>query len=94
MLVPLAESGDRVEIYVRREPRAAVLQAGHLRMGEGDRSSVVAASDIGPHFNNWDRVRGEHISLLLASAAMCGVTAVMLLLVLTGRLAYRGEVAR
>ena len=94
MLVPFADSKERVEIYVRREPLAALLQAGQLRMEENGRSSVLAAGDIGLRFNNWDRVRGEHIVLLLACAAMCGVAAVMLLLVLTGRLAYRGEVAR
>jgi len=94
MLVPLAEAGDRVQIYLRREPLAAVLQTGHLRMGEGDGAGVVAASDIGLRFNNWDRVRGGHIVLLLTCAAMCGVTAVVFLLVVTGRLAYRGEVTR
>ena len=94
MLVPLAEGADRVEIYVRREPLTALLQAGHLRLEEDHGSSVLAASDIGLRFNNSDRVRGEHIAFLLTSAAMCGVAAVMLLLVLTGRLAYRGEVAR
>jgi hypothetical protein len=75
MLVPLAEGADRVEIYVRREPLTALLQAGHLRLEEDHGSSVL-------------------IAFLLTYAAMCGVAAVMLLLVLTGRLAYRGEVAR
>ena len=42
-------------------------------------------------FNNWDRVRAERVPGLLVSAAGCGVTALLFLLVLTGRLAYRGE---
>jgi hypothetical protein len=94
MLVPLADSKDRAEVYVRREPLAALIQAGRLRMEDNGRSSVLATSDIGFRFNNWDRVRGEHIGLLLVCAAMCGVSALMFLLVLTGRLTYRGEEVR
>ncbi len=91
MLVPLAESTDRVEIYARGKPLAALLQAGRLRIAEEGGSSTLAASDVGLRFNNWDRVRVERPSLLLVYAAGCGVSACMFLLVLTGRLAYRGE---
>jgi predicted xylose isomerase-like sugar epimerase len=91
MLVPLAESTDRVEIYARGKPLAALLQAGRLRIAEEGGSSTLAASDVGLRFNNWDRVRVERLSLLLVYAAGCGVSACMFLLVLTGRLAYRGE---
>ena len=94
LLAPLPDSKDRVEVYVRREPLAALLQAGQLRMEESGRSSVLATSDIGFRFNNWDRVRGERLGLLLVCAAVCGVTAVIGLLMLTGRLTYREEVAR
>jgi hypothetical protein len=94
MLVPLAESKDRVEIYVRGEPLTAQLQSGHMRVGEGGQSSVLAASDIGLRFNNWDRVRADHMSFLLVCAGICGITALTLLLVLTGRLAYRAEETR
>jgi hypothetical protein len=91
MLVPLAESMDRVEIYARGKPLAALLQAGQLRIAEEGESSALATSDVGLRFNNWDRVRVERLPLLLVSAAGCGVTACIFLLVLTGRLAYRGE---
>jgi hypothetical protein len=91
MLVPLAESKDRVEIYARGRPLVALLEAGQLRVADGAGSSVLAASEVGLRFNNWDRVRAERLPLLLAYAAVCGVTAFMLLLVLTGRLAYRGD---
>jgi hypothetical protein len=94
MLVPLADSKDRVQVYVRREPLAALTQAGQLRMDDNGRSSVLATSDIGFHFNDWDRVRGERLGVLLVCAAMCGVTALTFLLVLTGRLVYRGEEVR
>jgi hypothetical protein len=91
MLVPLAESKDRVEIYARGKPLAALLQAGQLRIAEDGGSSTLATSDVGLRFNNWDRVRVERLPLLLVDAAGCGVTACLFLLVLTGRLAYRGE---
>ena len=91
MAVPFTESKDRVEIYARGEPLAALLQAGQLRVAEGGGCTVVAPSEVGLRFNNWDRVRAERLPLLLVYAAVCGVTALMFLLVLTGRLAYRGE---
>jgi hypothetical protein len=88
MLVPLADSGDRVEIYSRGKPLAALLRAGRLRIeGEGG-SSTLATSDIGLRFNNWDRVRVERIPLMLVYAAACGISACLLVLVLSGRLAY------
>jgi hypothetical protein len=91
MLVPLAESTDRVEIYARGKPLADLLRAGQLRIAEAGGASTLATTDVGLRFNNWDRVRVERVPLLLVYAAGCGVTACMFLLVLTGRLAYRGE---
>jgi hypothetical protein len=91
MLVPLAESTDRVEIYARGEPLVDLLQTGQLRISEKDGSSILSPSDVGVRFNNWDRVRVMRLPLLLVYAAGCGVTACMFLLILTGRLAYRDE---
>ena|SRR5437870_1172809 len=91
MLVPLAESTDRVEIYARGQPLAALLQAGQVRIAEDGRTSGLMPSDIGLRFNNWDRVRAERLPALLVSAAGCAVAALMFFLVATGRLAYRGE---
>ena len=91
MLVPLDRSSDRVEIYVRGKPLTALLEAGQLRIVEGSAAGALAASDVGLRFNNWDRVRAERIPLILFYAAGCGVAALMILLVVTGRLAYHGE---
>lgn len=91
MLVPLGKSSDRVEIYVRGKPVAALLQAGQLRLADDSGSSTLVTSDVGLRFNNWDRVRVERLPLLLAYAAACGVTACIFLLILIGRLAYCGE---
>ena len=91
MLIPLAESRDRVEIYTRGKPFAALLQAGQLRIAEEGGSSTLATSDVGLRFNNWDRTRVARIPLMLVYAATCGITACLFLLVLSGRLVYRGE---
>ena len=91
LLVPLAESGDRVEVYARGKPFVALLQAGQVQVAEEGRSRTLVTNDVGLRFNNCDRVRAERLPLLLAYAAACGISACVLLLVLTGRLAYRGE---
>ena len=92
MLVPLAESKDRVEIYARGKLLDDLIQSRQLRIAGDSGSSVLQASDIGLRFNNWDRVRGDRVSRLLIYAVMCGVTAVIFILILTGRLHYRGEI--
>src|SRR2546428_292112 len=45
MLVPLAESQDRVEVYVHGKPLAALLQAGQLRTSEGGSPWIVKARE-------------------------------------------------
>ncbi len=92
MLVPLGESKDRVEIYARGKLLDDLIQSGQLRIAGDSGSSVLQASDIGLRFNNWDRVRGDRVPRVLIYAVMCGVVAVIFLLILTGRLAYRGEI--
>ncbi len=94
LLVPLAMRTDRVEIYARGKPLATLVQAGQLRIVENGGLSTLTPSDVGLRFNNWDRVRVEQLPLLLGYAAVCGVTACMFLLVVSGRLAYRGERGR
>ena len=91
MRVPLADSKDRVEIYARGKPLMALLQAGQLRITEDGALDTLATSDVGLRFNNWDRVRVQRLPLMLVYAAACGAMACLLLLLLTGRLAYRGE---
>jgi hypothetical protein len=91
MLIPLAESKDRVEIYARGQPLATLLEAGQVRIAEGAGTKVLKPSEIGLRLNNWDRLRAQRLPVLLASAAACGTTLLMLLLISTGRIAYRGE---
>jgi predicted xylose isomerase-like sugar epimerase len=54
---------------------------------------VLERSEVRLRFNNWDRVRAAQLPGLLIPAAVCGALALMFLLVVTGRLAYRGEQA-
>src|SRR4051812_46992721 len=91
LMVPLTEAADRVEVYVRGKPVGALLDAGQLRVVDGGSGNAVAAGEIGIRFNNWDRVRAERTPILLAYAAMCGALALLFLVLVTGRLAYRGE---
>ena len=91
MALSLAEGRDRVEIYARDQPLGALLEARQLWIRDETGSSAVAVNEIRLRFNNWDRVRGGRVPLLLTYAATCGAGALLLLLIATGRLAYRGE---
>ena len=94
MLVPLTGSQDRVEIYARGKRLLTLIEAGQLRIADDTGVSVVAATEVGLRFNNWDRVRAERHPLFLTYAAACGAMAMLFLVVVTGRLAYRGEKER
>ena len=87
----LTESQDRVQVYVRGKPLDAVLNEGKLRITEETGSHTVGASEISLRFNNWDRVRVTRLPILLFYAAACGAGALLVLIIATGRLAYRGE---
>lgn len=91
MALSLSESQDRVEIYVRGKPLGALLEARQLSVTDETGSSALRAHEIGLRFNNWDRVRAARLATLLLYAASCGGGAVLLLVIATGRLAYRGE---
>ena len=91
MLVPLAQSKDRIEIYARGKPLDALLEAGQLQTSQAGGSNTLAASDIGLRFNNWDHVRVERMPMLLLDAAACGVLACLFLLMVAGRITYREE---
>jgi len=91
LLVPLSESSDRVEVYVRGKRLISLLEAGQLRTTGDASTNVLITSDIGFRFNNWDRVRAQQRPLFLWYAAVVGAVAIVFLLLISGRLAYRGE---
>lgn len=94
MLVPLAESQDRAQIYVHETPLGSLLEAGQVRITEERGSTVLRTSDIGMRFNNWDRVRVAQLPMMLGFAAGAGAMIMLFILTATGRLAYRGEKER
>jgi hypothetical protein len=94
MALSLSESQDRVEIYVRGKPVAAVLEARQLSVTDEGRSIALSPQDVRLRLNNWDRVRVGRLPLLLLYAAAIGAGVLLVLLNATGRLAYRGETPR
>ena len=91
MALSLPAAQDRVEIYVRGTPLGTLVDQKQLWIIDQAGRSAISAQDIGLRFNNWDRIRGARVPLLLLYAAACGAGVVLLVLVATGRLAYRGE---
>jgi hypothetical protein len=89
MLVPLSQSTDRVEVYVRGQPLSSRLEAGQLRIAGDTSAGVLSPGDVGFRFNNWDRIRAQRLPLVLVYAAVIGVVAVVFLLLVTDRLAHR-----
>jgi hypothetical protein len=87
----LDQSRDRVEIYARGKPLSALLSARQLSITDAAGSNVLGAHEIGLRFNNRDRMRAARIPLVMAYAAAAGVGALLLILVASGRLAYKDE---
>jgi hypothetical protein len=89
LAISLADSRDRVEIYVRAEPLGDLVDAHQLWISEQGRSSPLGAQEITLRFNNWDRIRAARLPLLLVYAATFGAGLAMLILIAAGRLVYR-----
>jgi len=91
MALSLPDSKDRVEIYVGAQSLGTLLEQKRVSITDESASRALGASEIRLRFNNWDRVRAARIPALLAYAAVCGAGIMLLVLLATGRLAYRGE---
>ena len=89
--LPLAESRDRVEIYVRGRPLGMLVDQGHLAITDSAGPHVLTTQDIGVRLNNRDRVRIQRLPVLLIYTAVLGAGILALVVVATGRLAYREE---
>jgi hypothetical protein len=72
LAVPLAETADRVEVYVRGRILEEHLHAGTLTLTGVPGPARVAAADITFRFNNRDRRTAQQLLSLLASAAVGG----------------------
>ena len=86
----LAEGRDRVQIFAQGRPLETLLEQRQVSITDGAASHVLTLQDIGLRFNNWDRARAQRLAPLLIYAAACGGGLVLLLVIATGRLAYRG----
>jgi hypothetical protein len=82
LAVPLAESTDRVEIYVQGELLQEQLGAQRLQVLTDRAPATVSLRDVTLRFNNRDRIRAEQIPFLLGAALVTGVVGVFV--VLTG----------
>ena len=91
MASSLPGSQDRVEVYAHGQPLADLLAANQLWLRADSESRPLTAQEIRFRFNNADRLRARRLPLLLVDAANCGAGAVLILLIVTGCLAYRGE---
>jgi hypothetical protein len=80
MRVPLDETHDRVQVYVRGAELDDLIASGRLRLtGDGGGAAVpLSAADVGMRFNNWDRVRAQRTSVAVMWAATAGVAAAFL----------------
>ncbi|HKR08759.1 MAG TPA: hypothetical protein VJS39_06175 [Gemmatimonadaceae bacterium] len=91
LAVSLSESAKRVEVIVRGRSLRPLVDEGHISLTTDSAAPVVGAGDITFRFNNWDRVRAQKIPVLLVYALMIGVIGTLLVVVLTGKLAYRDD---
>jgi len=57
----------------------------------GEPVGAPLESEIGLRLNNWDRVRAQQLPVIVSAAGACGAMLVLLIMVATGRIAYRGE---
>jgi len=82
--VPVAASGDRVEIFARGTDLRTLLDAGRVRLTGDPGAGVLAPDDVRIRFNNWDRVRAEQAPLLVLYGFTIGAALVLVGLTLTG----------
>ena len=87
--VPVAASGDRVEIYARGTDLRTLLDAGRVRVTGDPGAGVLGADDVRIRFNNRDRVRAEQAPLLVLYGFTIGAALVLVGLTLTGHVPKR-----
>lgn len=85
LAVPLAETTDRVEIYVQEQPLQEQLNAQRLQMLTDRGPLALSVEDVTLRFNNRDHVRAEQIPLLLSAALVTGIAGTFVVLSALGR---------
>ncbi len=84
LAVPLAESADRVEIYVQGQLLQEQLAAQRVQVLTERGSATLQVGDVALRFNNRDRVRAEQVPLLVGAAFVIGVAGVFVVLGVLG----------
>lgn len=78
--VPLADTSDRVEIYVRDGLLQEQLSAQRLQVVTERGPVTLEAKDVRLRFDNYDRVRAAQIPILLSAAVGATVSGLLVLL--------------
>ena len=84
LALPLADTSDRVEVYVRDLGLAEYVRAGRLQVLGDTGAGPVTESDVRLRFNNWDRIRAARIPSLLSAGIVLGAAGVVFLLGVLG----------
>jgi hypothetical protein len=79
LAVPLAETSDRVEVYVHDVSLPDHIKAGRLQLQGDTGAQPVREADVRLRFNNWDRIRAERIPSLLSTGVTLGISGVVFL---------------
>ena len=77
--LPLADTSDRVEVYVRDVGLQEHLKAGRIQLLTDTGATPVTESDMRLRFNNWDRIRAQRIPSLLTAGIGLGASGVFFL---------------
>ena len=84
LAVPLADTSDRVQVYLGDVALDELVEAGRVRLGSDSTAVPIAATDLRLRFNNWDRVRAERAPALVGAGIGLGAAAVLLLIGVLG----------
>jgi hypothetical protein len=84
LAVPLAETSDRVEVYVQDVSLPDHIKAGRLQLLSDTGAQSVKGADVRLRFNNWDRIRAGRIPSLLSAGIALGASGVFFLFGILG----------
>ncbi len=77
--LPLADTTDRVEVYVRDIALRDQITAGRVQLLTDSGATPVTEHDMRLRFNNWDRIRAQRIPSLLGAGIGLGASGVLFL---------------